>query len=151
MRREVFIASCIVLCVLIGCAGGGRQPADDGPRVISRDYNFMLVAQNLGIDDPDRDLRCYYKVFIDKVEEGRTEIALDSQKKYFKATLRPNRHLLKVEKWVLDQRQEKYVKPNNIDQPRPDFLYFDVPESGTVSVELIIDRTGAARYQVSID
>ncbi|MBN1534762.1 MAG: hypothetical protein JXA20_18975 [Spirochaetes bacterium] len=139
------------LMIMWGCGDSGQVRPDDGPKAMPRDYNFQLIAQNIGINDPEGDVRCYYKVFIDKVEEGRTDIALDSQKKGFRAVISPNRHLLKVEKWVLDERRGTYVKPNNIDQPRPNYLYFDLRKGRTVTVDLQVDGAGKALYRITED
>jgi hypothetical protein len=151
MIRKFCLALLGALLVTAGCRDSGQVLRDDGPKAIPRDYNFQLIVQNNGINDPDRDVRCYYKVFIDKVESGRTDIALDSQKKAFRAVISPNRHLLKIEKWILDERKGQYVKPNNVDQPRPNYLYFDVQEDRAVTVELQVDGAGAAMFRLTED
>ena len=149
MKGWIFAAVMAVVLSGAGCrTGGGHVTIEDNYKHPG-EYNFMLIAQSPGIDDPGRDLRCYYKVFINKVEKGRTDTALDSQKKYFKSVLPPNRHLLRVEKWVLDEKNEKYVKLNNVDQPKPNFIYFDVPVNRIVTIEMKVDNQGKADYILS--
>ncbi|HON79484.1 MAG TPA: hypothetical protein PK544_13410 [Spirochaetota bacterium] len=102
-------------------------------------YNVKFKAYTVNISNPEIDRRCYYKVFIDKIEAGRTSTGLESQVATFTAKLSVNRHLIKVQKWVLKHRSGSYEKLNNVDQPRPDFLYFDVPENRIVVITLVSD------------
>ena len=114
-------------------------------------YNFRFIARDEGIEDPTRDRRSYYRIFIDKAEEGRTSTGLESQDKVYEGTLSPNRHLITVEKWVLDEREGRYVKLNNVDQPKPNFIYFDVPEKRVVVLTMTANRDGTARFTVSLE
>jgi len=148
-RQCIFIATALLVSFISGCRETGDNIVIIDRYKSPHGYNVQLIAHSPGIDDPSLDRRCYYKVFINKMEEGRTETALDSQKKYFKMSLPPNRHLLRVEKWVLDEKNEKYVKLNNIDQPKPGFIYFDVPENRIVTIELKVNRDGKAEYSMS--
>jgi len=104
-------------------------------------YNFKFVGYDADIDNPENDRRSYYKVFIDKAEEGRTTTGLESQEKSFEAMLMPNRHLVTVEKWVLDKKEGRYVKLNNIEQPKPNYVYFTLPEMKST-------KDGAAEFTV---
>lgn len=88
-------------------------------------YNFKLVISSDMSTSPDDDKRCYYKVYVNKVEVGRTQIGLESQKKSFTAKLDANRHLISVEKYILDEKKNRYVKVNNIYQPKPSFVYVE--------------------------
>lgn len=103
------------------------------------EYNVKFRAYSVHVTNPEIDRRCYYKVFIDKTESGRTSTGLESQVTSFTAKLSVNRHLIKVEKWVLKHRSGSYEKLYNIDQPKPDFLYFDVPENKIVVITLVSD------------
>lgn len=105
----------------------------------AREYNFKLITFDESISGPDEDQRSYYRVFIDKVDIGRTTIGLESQKKYFEAKLTHNRHLLILEKWVLDTKKERYVKVNNIHQPRPNYVYFEIDPGTMVEVTMVYD------------
>ena len=84
--------------------------------------------------NPEKDGRSYYRVYIDKIDVGRTDIALESQKKTYTSKLSINRHLLKIEKYVLDSNNSKYVKLNNILQPKPSYTYFEIQEDRITTI-----------------
>jgi len=108
--------------------------------------NFTLKCYNTGITNPDADRRSYYRIFIDKVEAGRTTTGLESQIKIFEANLSPNRHLLKVEKWVINKGADEYMKLNNIDQPKPSYKYFDIKPGKKVLIDMKSESDGKTRY-----
>ncbi len=110
-------------------------------------YNFKFVGYDTDIKNPDNDRRSYYKIFIDKSEEGRTTTGLESQEKTFEMALPPNRHLITVEKWVLDEKTGRYIKLNNIEQPKPNFFYFALPADKVVIVEMRSVTEGTAEYR----
>jgi hypothetical protein len=113
--------------------------------------NFRIIAYDTEIANPDDDKRCYYKVFIDKIDAGRTTIGLESQKKYFEAKLSPNTHLIVIEKWVLDEREGEYKKLNNILQPKPNFYYFETRSNAVTEVTMVNDKkTNRAQYSVTM-
>jgi hypothetical protein len=119
---------------------------------IEREYNFKFTGYDINIDDPEKDRRSYYIIKIDKIEVGRTTIGLESQEKIFEYNLSGNRHLLMVEKWALDGKKGKYVKLNNIEQPKPAFTYFTLPEEKTASNTLENDPAGnQAVYNLVIE
>ncbi len=115
----IFIASIVVS----GCKSVPTYVPPEQPVIapVEVNVNFRFVAYDTGITHPDDDKRCYYKVFIDKIDAGRTTIGLESQKKYFEAKLSPNTHVIVVEKWVLDEREGEYKKLNNILQHKPNY------------------------------
>jgi hypothetical protein len=114
-------------------------------------YNLEFSGHDAGIDNPDLDRRSYYKIFLDKVEAGRTTTGLESQEKKYRGSLESNRHLLRVEKWVLDKRKGRYIKLNNISQPKPDFIYFNVPAKGTVVIKMKTSKKNRAHFAVSVE
>ncbi len=114
-------------------------------------YNFRFIGRDVEIDNPENDRRSYYKIIIDKADEGRTTTGLESQEKIYEATLAPNRHLITVEKWVLDQKSSRYIKLNNIEQPKPNFIYFDVPEKKIVIVEMKANKEGKAEITIDFE
>lgn len=111
-------------------------------------YNFTLTLYDTDIDNPENDRRSYYEVFIDKAESGRTTIGLESQKKVFEAKLTPDRHLVKIEKWILDESQGRYIKLNNLYQPKPDFIYITIEEGKLSRVNVESSKYGTSRYTV---
>jgi hypothetical protein len=115
------------------------KPINDS-NLKENEFNFKFTGYDININDPAWDRRSYYKIFIDKVDAGRTTIGLESQKKVFEAKLvSNNRHLLIVEKWILDEKKGEYVKLNNIEQPKPDFTYFELPADATAAITLMND------------
>jgi hypothetical protein len=125
----------VFLCIFSShtCLHRGVQERDEE---VGTRYNFKLLAYDENIKNPQSDRRSFYKVYIDKIETGRTTIGLESQIKSFETRLSSNRHLLIVEKWVLVEKKKKYVKLNNIDQPKPHFLYFTLPRESTVVITM---------------
>ncbi len=99
-------------------------------------YNVKLIIRDSSISNPDNDRRCFYKVYVNKIETGRSSIGLESQEKHVEFTLENNRHLLKVEKYVLNEKKGSYEKLNNIDQPKPDYIYFDSASDKILVIEL---------------
>jgi len=139
----------ILLGIVLSSCATATAPRESAFREPGN-YNFRFRAYTVNIGDPSGDRRCYYRVFIDRVEAGRTSTGLESQYVSFEANLETNRHLLQVEKWVLDTRAGRYVKLNNIDQPRPNFVYFEVPSGRVVAVTLVTD-SGAGRSMFGVE
>ncbi len=131
----ITIMTTALLFFLSACKTGPLMP-EDGRFKHPDTYNFKFIGYDTNISNPENDRRSYYRIYIDKIEIGRTTIGLESQDKSFEARIQPNRHLLVVEKWVLDEKSEKYIKLNNIQQPRPNFVYFGLPEKRIVVVTL---------------
>jgi hypothetical protein len=129
-------------------------PSCTGPEVIDNGdhepvkYNVRFIGLDVNIDNPEKDRRCYYKVYINKADEGRTTTGLESQKKIFETRLNPNRHLIMVEKWVLDRKAGKYRKLNNVEQPKPNFFYFTVKKGGVAVVTLNSNRRGRSEFSL---
>jgi hypothetical protein len=149
MKAVMLILSAVV-SLSLGCSTTGTKDIGDSYRLPEK-YNFRFIVRDTEIDNPDNDRRSYYKVFIDKAEEGRTTTGLESQVKTYEASLSPNRHLITIEKWVLDQKMSRYVKLNNIEQPKPNFMYFEVPEKKIVIVEMKTLKDGTAEIKVDFE
>ena len=134
----------IILCIASGCSG--IQDKKD-----SAQYNFRFTGYNAVIDNPDNDRRCFYRLLIDKIRSERTTTGLESQKKIFKGNLEYGKHLLSIEKWVLDERKKIYIKLNNIDQPGPNYIYFEIIKGKFCEVEMTTSgrkKTGFVINQV---
>ncbi len=142
----------LLLLIITGCTSGEiikESPyAKNIDHMRSKNINFMFTAYDRGIDNPNNDRRAYYKIFIDKVESGRTTSGLESQKKIFETKLDVNRHLLTVQKWVLNKKTGRYVKLNNIDQPKPNFVYFTIPPGKIVILEMVSDKNRRTLFTV---
>jgi Tol biopolymer transport system component len=138
-----FLFQLLIFAVLLSC--GKNEIIKDNA---AKPYNFSLTIYDNDIDHPENDRRSYYEVLIDKAEAGRTTIGLESQKKIFEAKLTPDRHLIKVEKWVLDESQGRYIKLNNLYQPKPDFIYINIEEGKISRVNVESSRYGTSRYTI---
>lgn len=115
-------------------------------------YNLKINLQDTGVTNPANDRRCFYKIFLDKIEVGRTETALESQLKSYTVSVDVNRHLLSVEKWILDEANERYVKLNNIDQPKPNYIYFDLPSERIIVIDIVNDMNNRnAQYKIDFE
>ncbi|MBP7735798.1 MAG: hypothetical protein KA369_07490 [Spirochaetes bacterium] len=145
---KLFVLAPLFLTLAAGCATKTAKRNGETYRLPEK-YNFRFIGRDVEIDNPDNDRRSYYKLIIDKADEGRTTTGLESQEKIYEATLAPNRHLVTVEKWVLDQKSSRYIKLNNIEQPKPNFIYFDVPEKKIVVVDMKTAKDGKA--EITID
>lgn len=165
--KNVFLA-CVCLIIINGCNTTDevdkKQQIKDGILTVDEnnkkiddykkpeEYNVKIVIKDNSIVNPDSDRRCYYRVFVDKVEIGRTTTGLESQDKTLEVRLDPNKHLVKVEKYILDEKKGKYEKLNNIDQPKPDYIYVDLPEDKIVN--LLLDHNSLnqkSNYQVDFE
>jgi hypothetical protein len=151
MNKTVCLLSVFLLMsFLAGCISTGVKDTGDNYRKPEK-FNFRFLGSDKEIDNPDNDRRSYYKIYIDKADEGRTTTGLESQEKAYEAALSPNRHLITVEKWVLDQKTSSYVKLNNIEQPKPNFFYFDLPENRIVKIEMKSSKDGQTEYKVDFE
>ena len=107
------------------------------------DYNAKIIVFSPSIE---KDRRCYYRVLINKQDAGRTEIGFESQQKTFTTFLSPNTYLLSLEKYVLDENKNSYVKVNNIEQLRPSTYYFDTRSDRIVVVTVRHDIKAESTY-----
>jgi hypothetical protein len=152
-KRRLPILFFLVLFIASGCKTVPTYEPPIEPIISPTEVNvnFRFIAYDTGITNPDDDKRCYYKIFIDKIDAGRTTIGLESQKKYFEAKLSSNMHLIVVEKWVLDEREGEYKKVNNILQPKPNFFYFETKASSLTELIMINDKmVNKAQFAVTI-
>jgi hypothetical protein len=129
----------------------GCVTTPDNKNGSKKKYNLVFSGYDAGIQNPDQDRRSYYRIFLDKVEAGRTTTGLESQEKIYRGSLESNRHLLRVEKWVLDKRKSRYIKLNNISQPKPNFLYFNIPSKGIVIIKMKTSKENRAHFAVTVE
>jgi len=146
MGRKLFL---LILIVITGCTG--TTVKKDDPDKTPDNYNLKIVIFNNEIKNPSEDNRCYYRIYINKVESGRTNTGLESQEKIFESKLSYGRHLFSIEKWVLDTKKGVYRKVNNVKQPKPSFYYFKVPKNKILKVTVKNTKSGRARYTEGIE
>lgn len=152
MRIKALLFIFLLILVAAGCSSAGKGGFfPDTPKASEDKINFTLTAYDTDIDDPAMDRRCYYRVYINKIDSGRTTTGLESQEKYFETSLTTNRHLVKLEKWVLDEEQGRYLKVNNIEQPKPDFIYITVPESAKIKIIMRSTKFGNAAFSKTLE
>ncbi|MBN1501088.1 MAG: hypothetical protein JW982_13085 [Spirochaetes bacterium] len=149
--KKIIIISVFLAGFFSSCATTDNGDVISGP-VYKKpgSYNFVLSVQDTNIQNPSNDRRCYYKIYIDKIDSGRTAIGLESQTKTFNTALSVNKHLIEIEKYILDEEQGKYVKVNNIYQPKPSYTYFDVMEDKIVKITVLQD-TAKNKAQIIVD
>ncbi len=111
--------------------------------------SLYFSGYDSAITDPAKDRRAYYKVFIDKTEAGRTTTGLESQKKFFETKVSVNRHLITVQKWILNEKTGAYEKLNNVNQPHPSYCYFDIKGKGSINIQLEVLADNRAVFTVS--
>jgi len=153
VKQCIIVLLFVAFGFIISCKTVPKYEAPVEPVItpVEVNVNFRFIAYDTGIANPDDDKRCYYKVFIDKIDAGRTTIGLESQKKYFEAKLSPNTHLIVIEKWVLDEREGEYKKVNNILQPKPNYYYFETRSNAVTEVTMVNNKkTNVAQYSVNI-
>lgn len=142
--HKFFKLLCLVICLCICGCSAQKKGNNNG------DNNFFITIHDTDIENPDNDRRCYYMIYVDKLEAGRTVTGLESQEKDFDTYLTPNRHLIKVEKWILNESLGRYIKMNNIDQPKPDFIYINIEPDKIIKVKLQSSKTGKSTYSMTV-
>jgi len=147
--KKFFFIFLVLLAFLVnaGCTRYGNEII----KKTNSGNNFYITIHDSDVDNPENDRRCYYIIYVDKIESGRTTIGLESQEKYFETLLPSNRHLIKVEKWILNESLGRYTKMNNIDQPKPDFIYIIIEKNKIVNVKLQSSKSGTATYSMIIE
>lgn len=148
MIKKIFSVIILVIPVIMA---GCTTTADKNESIIKEGNNFYITIYDTDIDRPENDRRCYYMIYIDKIEAGRTTTGLESQEKYFDTILTDNRHLVKIEKWILNENLGRYIKMNNIDQPKPDYIYINVEKNMIIKVDVKSSRSGTASYSMTVE
>jgi Tol biopolymer transport system component len=141
--KKIYLLPLLTGLIISGCITVSKDNSRQGKN------NFFITIFDTDIDSPDQDRHCYYVIYIDKVESGRTNTGLESQEKYFEEYLIPNRHLIKIEKWVLNENLGRYIKLNNIDQPKPDYIYVNIEKNKIVRVTVKSSKSGIASFSLT--
>lgn len=143
-----FLLLIILIALISGTSCGGKNIINGNNK---NEFNLVITMYDTDIENPDNDRRSYYEVSVDKSDSGRSTIGLESQKKVFETRLTPDRHLIKIEKWILDESQGRYIKLNNLYQPKPDFIYINIEEGKTTRVNVESSKYGTSRYTIVKD
>ncbi len=137
------LLSILLLTTFVSCTSIEKKITNNSESFVGN--NFRITIVDTDITNPEKDRRCFYWIYIDKQKAGRTTVGLESQNKVFESNLEPNNHLVRIEKWILEDEQKRYVKLNNIEQPKPDFIYVTVEKN---KASYILVKSG--RYGKSI-
>ncbi len=146
-RKAIYAAKLILVFSIATNISCSRKEIIKEERVSP--FNFIITLYDRDIENPENDRRSYYEIYIDKAESCRTTIGLESQKKIFETNLTPDRHLVKIEKWILDDSQGRYIKLNNLYQPKPDFIYVNIEEGKVIRVNVESTKYGASLYTLT--
>ena len=134
--------------ILVSC----KTTSIMGPSYKSPDkYNLKFIGYDDSNIAPDKAKRSFYKISINKVINGRTTTGLEFQKKTYTTKLSLNRHVLTVKKYVLDERTKQYKLLNNINQPKPGFIVFTMPEDRIVLITMSVEKNNKAKYKVGFE
>lgn len=138
-----------VLLLIASCAGPVPRDVpvtvtgDDAPVVIPgnevpepepiryrrpEEYNVRIIIADPAVADACRDRRSFYRVLIDGEEAGRTTIAPESAPKSLDLMLTGERHRLRLEKYILDVRNERYERVRDAQQPELRHVVIPDPE-----------------------
>lgn len=83
----------------------------------------------------------YYVILIDGADENRTSTGAGEAEKLINARLAAGKyHLIKAERWELDPVKGRYIRMNNISQPREIRIY--IPENRIIKVNIEFDGSG---------
>lgn len=110
---------------------------------VNNEYNLVFEFTDTQAGgapaDPDGCM-VYYNIIINGREDERTEIAPGRVAKTSYLLLEPGRsYLVRMERWELDRVKGKYVRSNNIMQPRE--LKVFVPENR--GIKILVEFTGS--------
>ena len=136
----------LILLAAAFTACTGKTVKNDDPFKTAGAYNLKVIIYNSDITNPDEDDRCYYRIYVNKIERGRTSTGLESQEKTFEGKVSGKRNLISIEKWILDKKRGRYRKVNNVRQPRPSFYYFSIPEKRVLRITVKNKNSGRAEY-----
>lgn len=89
-----------------------------GRFVTAEDHNLLVESIDAG-GAPSDDM-LFYKVYVDGAYSGRSTTGPAQQSRRCGLKIADNEyHIIRLERWELHAGQEKYLRANNIKQPRP--------------------------------
>jgi len=147
-KKNIFIIILFSLATFYSCQTIKKNNITKDEVKKNLNYNVIVSVNTIGIDNPTNDYRCFYKIFIDKIEVGRTTTGLESQNKIFKAKLSTNKHVLTLEKYQLVLQKKRYKKLNNIKQIKPNFSYFDIEKNKLTEIKIVV-KNRVATFEIS--
>lgn len=110
----------------------------------SEEYNIILEFEDKFVKNETPtgiENSVYYEIRIDGVEENRTGAGRGELVKVFQSILSPgDYHIIKAERWELDQVKGRYTRMNNVYQPSE--LKIFIPENRIIKIKIEFNGTG---------
>jgi hypothetical protein len=116
------------------------QYSSEETYAVSDEYNLVISAYE---EDPESSRpgtrsMVFYKVFIDGIESGRTETGVSGSEKFLRTSVTPGGyHLVRLERWELSVKRNRYRRANNIYQPKKIRIY--IPQKRIIKLEVKYD------------
>jgi hypothetical protein len=119
----------LLLIIVSGCASENIRNEDLKDNEVHVDnykkpsaYNLKIVAYeaqtNLSKNNDSID-QSFYRIFINEIDYGRTDISISNEIKTFTIMLdNGKKPLIRLEKYILDTNKGKYIRVKNIYQPK---------------------------------
>jgi hypothetical protein len=116
------------------------QYSSEGAFAVSDEYNLVISAYE-EVPDSSRygvQSMVFYKVFIDGIESGRTETGVSGSEKSLRTSVTPGGyHLVRLERWELSVKRNRYRRANNLYQPKKIRIY--IPRKRIIELEVKYD------------
>ncbi len=152
MKKNNIITIAAVILFLISSTTSCRSTSIIGSSYKKpTTYNLKFIGFDNNTIRPDKAKRSFYKILINQAIKGRTTTGLEFQKKTYTVKLSTNKHVLVVKKHVLDKRTKQYRMLNNINQPKPGYVSFSIPEDRIVVITLKVGKNNKAKYLISYE
>ena len=111
--------------------------------------NVRFEAVDIGDANPSLDKTVYYKLYINKELTTKTPPGLFFQNKKVSLNLSKGKHLLYVERWQLEKRNNndlpEYYRANNIWQMKSP-MYMLIPNRGITNIQFGYDHAKRSFY-----
>lgn len=119
------------------------QYSSQGSYAVPGDHNLVISIREeiSGSEMPGAHSMIFYKVYIDGIETGRTETGESGSGKYLRTSAVPGRyHVVRLERWELNRKRDRYKRSNNLYQPKKIGIY--IPPKRIIEVEVNYNGTG---------
>ncbi len=102
--------------------------------------NLLVAARDVLKKETGQEDHVFYKVFVDGRDEGRTATGMARLDKSFEVMVEPGQyHVIKLERWHLNQKRRSYRRANNRLQPRTVKLF--IPSKRIIRLSVTFDGT----------
>ncbi len=143
-NRLVFITNCDETEIVDTERGESiYQYSSQGSYAVPGDHNLVIsVREEIpGSEMPGAHSMVFYKIYIDGIETGRTETGESGSGKYLRTSAAPGRyHVVRLERWELNLKRDRYKRANNLYQPKKIGIY--IPQKRIIELEVNYNGTG---------